>query len=238
MTWMDHALVLAFAAVGPVWGYFSYQKHKQRVRAGIPGARLATYAQGIIEQWLLVTAVVALWIHRDRDWSWIGLVAPDSPGGALALVVAVLVGALLLLQTASVARQPETHPRVRDTVRPFIEMVPVQRSDLTGFVAVSITAGVCEEILFRGMLGWYLTGSLGAWGAQAATLAIFAAGHLYLGVQGAVRAFLAGAAFAGLYLWSGSLIPSILLHALVDISSGWMAYEVLRERPAEAIAPT
>jgi uncharacterized protein len=237
MTWMDHALVLAFAAVGPAWGYRSYQKHKERVRAGIPGARLAAYTQGMIEQWLLVAAVVALWINRDRDWTWIGLVAPDSPGGALALAVAVLVGALLLLQTVSVARQPETHQRVRDTLRPFIEMVPVQRSDLTGFVAVSITAGVCEEILFRGMLGWYLTGPLGAWGAQAAVLVLFGAGHIYLGVQGAVRALLAGAVFAGLYLWSGSLVPSILLHALVDISSGWMAYEVLRERPAEAIAP-
>ncbi len=116
-------------------------------------------------------------------------------------------------------------------------MVPVQRSDLTGFVAVSITAGVCEEILFRGVLPWYLAGYLGAWGAQAAALVLFAAGHLFLGAQGALRALLAGAAFAGLYLWSGSLVPSIVLHALVDISSGWMAYEVLRERGAEATAP-
>ncbi len=79
------------------------------------------------------------------------------------------------------------------------------------------------------MLGWYLAGHLGAWAAQAAAHVLFAAAHLFLGASGALRALLAGAAFAGLYLWSGSLVPSILLHALVDISSGWMAYEVLRE---------
>jgi membrane protease YdiL (CAAX protease family) len=39
----------------------------------------------------------------------------------------------------------------------------------------------------------------------------------------------AGAAAAGLYLWSGSLIPSMLLHALIDLSSGWMGYIVLAE---------
>ncbi len=117
MTWMDHALVLAFAAVMLAWGYLYYQTYKERVRAGIPGARLAAYAQGMIEQWLLVAAVTALWIHRDRDWTWIGLSAPDSAGAALALAAAVLVGALLLLQAASVARRPETHERVRDAVR-------------------------------------------------------------------------------------------------------------------------
>jgi uncharacterized protein len=187
-----------------------------------------------IEQWLLVAAVTALWIHQDRDWTWIGLVAPDSLAGALANAAAGLVGALLLLQSSIVPRRPETHERVRDQIRPIIEMLPVQRSDLTGFVALSITAGVCEEILFRGLLTWYLAGSLGAWGAQAAAVVIFAAAHLFLGVQGALRALVAGAAFAGLYLWSGSLVPSMLLHALLDISSGWMAYEVLRERGRSA----
>ena len=183
MTWMDHGLVLAFAAVWPAWGYLGYQRYKERVRAGIPGARLAAYAEGMIEQWLLVAAVTALWIHRDRDWAWIGLAAPDSSGGALALAAAALVGALLILQSASVARRPETHERVREALHAIVETVPVQRSDLTGFLALSITAGVCEEILFRGMLGWYLAGYLGAWGAQAAALVLFAAAHLFLGAR-------------------------------------------------------
>jgi uncharacterized protein len=237
MTWMDHALVLLFAVVLPAWGCLAYRSYKERVRAGIPGARLAAYAEGMIQEWLLVAAVTALWIHQDRDWAWIGLAAPDSSAGALALAAAGLIGALLLLQSAVVARRPETHERVRAAMRSSIEAVPVQRSDLTGFVALSLTAGVCEEILFRGVLPWYLAGYLGQWGAHGAAVVVFGAAHLFLGAGGAVRALLTGAVLAALYLWSGSLVPSIVLHALVDISSGWMAYEVLRERTVEAPAP-
>ena len=237
MTWMDHALVLAFAVVMPVWSCLTYRTYKERVRAGVPGARLAAYAEGMIQEWLLVAAVTALWIHQDRDWTRIGLAAPDSFAGALALAVAALVGALLLLQSAVVARRPETHERVRAAMRSSIEAVPVQRSDLTGFFALSITAGVCEEILFRGVLPWYLAGYLGQWGAQAAAVVVFGAAHLFLGAGGALRALLTGAVLAALYRWSGSLVPSIVLHALVDISSGWMAYEVLCQRRGLAASP-
>ena len=237
MTWMDHALVLGFAVVLPAWACLTYRTHKARVRAGVPGARLAAYAEGMIQEWVLVAAVTALWIHQDRDWAWIGLAAPDSPAGVLALAVAALVGALLLVQSAIVARRPDTHERARAAMRSSIEALPVQRSDLTGFLALSITAGICEEILFRGVLPWYLAGYLGQWGAQAAAVAAFGAAHLFLGAGGAVRALVTGAVLAALYLWSGSLVPSIVLHALVDISSGWMAYEVLRERTVDAAAP-
>jgi uncharacterized protein len=237
MTWMDHGFALAFAVLGPVWGYFVYASFKQRVRAGFPCARLAAYARGIVEQWLVVAVAIALWIHRDRDWTSIGLTAPDSLEGGLALGVAVLAGGFLFLQAATVARRPETHEKVRGSMISMVEMLPVQRSDLTGFMAVSITAGVCEEILFRGFLAWYFTDALGFWGAHAASVILFGAGHAFLGASGAVRALLVGGLFAALYMWCGSLVPSMILHVLVDMTSGWMAYEVLRERSVQSLEP-
>ena len=66
-------------------------------------------------------------------------------------------------------------------------------------------------------------------------VALFGAAHLYQGAAGALGATLVGAVAAGLYLWCGSLVPSMLLHAAIDLSSGWMAYEVLREpRPCSS----
>ncbi len=236
MTWMDHALVLAFALALPVYAYVNYEKFKARVRAGTPGERLGAYAEAMIEQWLLVSAAMALWIYLVRDWSWIGLQGLGSRETWFALGVAVLISAFFLLQSATVARRPETHDRVRGTLLSFAELLPAHRNELTGFVALSLTAGVCEEILFRGVLGWYFGNWLGAWGGQGVAVVVFGAAHLYLGVVGAVRAILAGAACAGLYLWCGSLIPSILLHAVIDISAGWMAYEVMRERPSQSAA--
>jgi hypothetical protein len=229
VSWIDFLLSLGVGVIFPALALRLNAAFRARVRAGVPGARLAEYAQGMISQWLLATAVVALWIHLDRSWESIGLVRPAGSAGWGAVAVAVLLGAGLLAQSAVVARRPETHAQVRAAIESYADLLPVRRSDLSGFSALSITAGICEELLFRGYLAWVLAHWLGSWGGQAGVLLVFGLAHAYLGRGAVPRALMAGAIAAGLYLWSGSLLPSMLFHAVVDISAGWMSYTVLAE---------
>jgi len=229
VTWLDFMFTLALAVVWPAVALHQHRGYQARVRAGVPGARLAAYAMGVITQWLLAATVVALWIHLARQWTDIGLVRPAGWQGWAATAVALVIGGLLFAQSAMVARRPETHAQVRAAVANYAELLPVRRSDLSGFSALSITAGVCEELLFRGYLVWVLSHWLGAWGAQGGALLVFGVAHAYLGRGAVIRALIAGAVAAGLYVWSGSLIPSMLFHALLDLSSGWMGYIVLAE---------
>jgi membrane protease YdiL (CAAX protease family) len=229
VTWLDLVFTLAIAVVWPAMALRQHRGYQARVRAGVPGARLAAYATGVITQWLLAATVVALWIHLARQWSDLGLARPAGWHGWVATGVAAALGGLLLAQSAMVARRPETHAQVREAMAGYAELLPVRRSDLSGFSALSITAGICEELLFRGYLAWVLAHWLGGWGGQAGALLVFGVAHSYLGRGAVLRAMVAGAAAAGLYLWSGSLIPSMLLHALIDLSSGWMGYIVLAE---------
>jgi membrane protease YdiL (CAAX protease family) len=229
VTWFDFAFTLALAVVWPAMALRQHRGYQARVRAGVPGARLAAYAMGVITQWLLAATVVALWIHQARAWGDIGMVRPTGWQGWAATGIAVALGGLLLAQAAMVARRPETHAQVRAAMSGYQELLPVRRSDLSGFSALSITAGICEELLFRGYLAWALAHWLGSWGGQAGALLVFGVAHSYLGGGAVIRASVAGAVAAGLYLWSGSLIPSMLLHALIDLSSGWLGYIVLAE---------
>ncbi|HEY7515457.1 MAG TPA: type II CAAX endopeptidase family protein [Vicinamibacteria bacterium] len=230
ITWIDHVLCFSFAVVWPLWNYRGYASYRERVRSGAPGTRLAAYAEAMIIQWLFAAAAVALWIHEDRDFGALGLLGLEGRWFFPGLLVAAGLGGLMLAQTLMVSRREETHPEVRATVLPYLEILPTGKNDLTGFVAVSLTAGVCEELLFRGLLPFYLSHAVGPWGGQLAALAVFAVAHSYLAKGAVLRAFLAGGVAAGLYLWTGSLLPGMLLHATVDIASGWMGYEVLRER--------
>lgn len=229
MTIFDLLFAIGLALLWPAWTMRQYATYLTRVRRRVPGARLAAYAQGMITQWLLATVVVASWIHLSRAWTELGLVMPAGWQGWAALGLAVGLGGLLIGQSAVVARRPETHDQVRAGIAAYAEILPVSRSDLSGFSALSITAGICEELLFRGYLPWYLAHWFGTWGAQAAALFVFALAHSYLGRGAVVRALLAGGVAAGLYLWSGSLIPSMVLHVLLDLSSGWLGYIVLAE---------
>jgi membrane protease YdiL (CAAX protease family) len=229
MTTFDLLFAAVLALAWPAWTMREYRTYLTRVRSRMPGARLAAYAQGVITQWLLASVVVALWIHLARAWTDLGLVMPAGWQAWAALGLAAVLGGLLLGQSAAVARRPDTHEQVRAGIAAYAEILPVSRSDLSGFSALSITAGICEELLFRGYLPWCLTHWFGAWGAQAIALVVFALAHLYLGWGAVVRALIAGGVAAGLFLWSGSLLPSMVFHALLDLSGGWLGYIVLGE---------
>ena len=102
------------------------------------------------------------------------------------------------------------------------------------FSGVAITAGICEEVLYRGYLLWYLQ-SLGLGrGAVVVAIVAFGLAHAYQGIRGSVVTGVTGAVFMGLYLLTGSLVAPIVLHATVDLANGLMAYRLLQRTEAAA----
>lgn len=65
-------------------------------------------------------------------------------------------------------------------------------------------------------------------------MVIFGIAHGYQGVQFATRAFFAGVVMGALALVTGSVLPGMLLHALVDLVGGYAGYLVMRAEPADA----
>ncbi len=99
-------------------------------------------------------------------------------------------------------------------------MAPQSANEMRLFAAVAVTAGVCEEILYRGVLLAVLTPLVGTWPAVALSTAVFGLGHTYQGVAGIGKTALVGRVMAMLTVFSGSLFVAILLHAVVDLTSG------------------
>ena len=67
-------------------------------------------------------------------------------------------------------------------------LAPVTQQEGRAFVLVSVTAGVCEEILYRGILLTVLIPAVGLWPAVGLSSVIFGMGHAYQGFsQGSSR---------------------------------------------------
>lgn len=86
------------------------------------------------------------------------------------------------------------------------------------FLCVAVTAPICEEILYRGLLvAWF---SRAGWGTPAIWLAgslLFGASHLlFTGLVWSVAMVLFGAMLFGLRLWRRSLTPGWLAHFLFN----------------------
>jgi membrane protease YdiL (CAAX protease family) len=90
---------------------------------------------------------------------------------------------------------------------------------------VSISAGISEEIVFRGYLQRQLTALTGrTWLALLLQVTVFGIAHGYQGVQNCVAIALYGALFTLLALWRKSLRPGMIAHACTDIAGGLLGW--------------
>ena len=98
--------------------------------------------------------------------------------------------------------------------------MPEKQSEYRSWAILSVTAGITEEIVYRGILVGLLTPSLGLAGAFGISVLVFAAGHLYQDRQSLMKVLLVGAGLSGLVILSGSIWPAVVLHIVIDLASG------------------
>ena len=196
-----------------------------------PSARIWLYSIAMALLWTLVIVGIALWLSNGRTWPALGMTVPK--GWRLWGSVILIVGITLHQARAvtKIARISGPKPKLRARIGKRSIALPHTSAELRWFVAVSLTAGFCEEFLFRGYLIWAFAPLLGWWGAAALSLSVFAAAHAYQGKAGVITSGFGGAVLTLLVAITGSLIPAIVLHALIDIISGVVAWLVLREEP-------
>jgi len=80
---------------------------------------------------------------------------------------------------------------------------------------VSLLAGVCEEILFRGVLHGWIALHWGAGPALIVASLVFGLAHCVNPAYAVVAAAI-GAGFGGLWLWNGNLLVPIVAHTTYD----------------------
>jgi membrane protease YdiL (CAAX protease family) len=229
---IDLVIAGLIAIVYPIWDYFSvWPRMVRTIASGRPNARVSVYREVLALEWVITVVVAAVWIHAARPWRLIGLVLPV--GWRLALTVAMIAAVLMLFraQLRAIRRlDPVKRDRVRTRQAAVSLLIPHNRVERAWFVPVAITAGLCEEFIYRGFLLWAFRPWLGLWGAALASTVSFGFAHAYQGRRGVIRAGTFGAAFAVLAIAMGSVVPGMILHALLDVISGEASYAIFAEQ--------
>lgn len=98
-------------------------------------------------------------------------------------------------------------------------LLPRGALELAAWVALSISAGICEEIIFRGYLLQQLalrTRSSGL--AIIGQAVLFGASHGYQSVKSMTLIMVLGVLYGLLVAWRKTLVPGMLAHAGLDIA--------------------
>ena len=234
--WADHALFLVLALVFPLrTALHGYRRLMHAEAVDLPRVRLSLYRQAMAIQWALTAAVLLVWELRSRDWGVLGLVPRATPAALVLAALAVAAVVVVVVQRRRTLASRQAMEHVRHQLRHVERMLPHGPIELRRFFALAATAGICEELLYRGYLLWYLERWIGWVPAIAVAAVIFGFGHLYQGRRGILTTALVGIVFCAIYLVSGSLYLGMLLHALADAHSGHLGYVAFR-REAEAAA--
>jgi CAAX protease family protein len=223
MNALDLILLLVLFVAMPLYGVRSMRKLRVRLAAGHEAPRVREYSTTIAVQWTLVAATLALWAWTGRPFAALGLTFATGAWSWLGIGLGLLACAVLVAQMVAIVRSPEKTAAARAECEPMGALLPQDDRESRAFAALSVTAGVCEEILYRGFAIAALAPLTGTLAAALLTSVAFGLGHSYQGAGGAAKTGAIGLVMVVLYLLSGSLWVPMVVHAVMDLTSGRIA---------------
>lgn len=251
---LGEKMVLAWIIAGyllfiiPVAELLTYRKYKGQIAANT-FSKQTFYNSVFIELWLPVIGIFILVLLGEitlQDIRLNALVWNPFDLSTWLLVVAAIISAipvlLILLSTynfigvkrspafrdAYIAALKKQEDKTKESNQVLFAILPSKKYEKVQWTFLSITAGITEEILFRGFLVFFLHFLFPSIPIPLLCLlqAIpFALMHLYQGVQGVITTFFMGLIFGLYVILFGSLIPGIIIHILLDFSSNLIERE-------------
>ena len=218
-----------------------YRQFKQAVNTGTPGARKSFYCEILWFEWITAILAVAALRFAPSNFDPARLELNSSSFGTWWLSFRVLanrdfiygVGAGLLIVVSllffimNIARRrwattktvPRSPSRLSGFLPDFSYLLPRSTGERWLFALVAVSAGICEEVVFR---GWVLTSlhsffHFYGWPLVLIGSGVFGALHAYQGILGIVSTVILALALTGFYVAAGSLLVPIAVHVLVDL---------------------
>jgi uncharacterized protein len=230
MTAVETALAVILLLGFPIWGW--YDGRMLRLH---PEARLRSYIRSILVEWLF--ASLALFLRGRALFTLPRMTFHASQwlshsSGLLVFIFGMfgVLFAVSLLQILSGRKSEPMRAAIQRQLKPLAFLLPGTRAEIYWFAALCVTAGITEEILYRGFLIHYLASS--PWHASvavclAASAVVFGLGHIYQGLGGTLVTTFLGLMLGFVFLSTGHLLLPILLHAALDLRALALACAVL-----------
>lgn len=229
-----------------IWAIVRFSRDYRRLKDAIAGgdleARTGFYRKALVLEWASAClALIAvgfdkaklapgfLEIEHTAIGIWLSSMSKELSSTFLVSVVAgIAIGFVIMFVARSVSKRRGTELRTnanspRDDFQKWLPdfgaFVPATTRERWLFAAVALSAGICEEIVYRGWLLFALHREFALAGSAALLIAavLFGLAHSYQGPLGVLSAAFAGVLMCVLYVGSGTLLVPMALHALIDL---------------------
>lgn len=228
---IQHLLFVMLLLLAPAWDFYD----TSRLKRDPTSARKIRYYRTLCT-WLWISTAIAIASVGFRSSFIINPTPAEIPWlvkhawvvylveAVIALFLAVMLLPLVIVIRKKIRKQPRTYSSAA-ALESMSYFLPATRAERRWYVLLCISAGICEEILFRGFLLRYLhifPWTLNLTLALLIAAVIFGLQHLYQGAGGAASSVIIGFLFSLLFLLSGSLLLPMIFHAVMDLRVLWL----------------
>jgi membrane protease YdiL (CAAX protease family) len=218
----QHALVFALAVLFPVWDHYAIPRLKASTD---PMKRIRFYRKIMAAEWVctlvawFTVGLGALYTMAviPGDITWL---AEGTAGRSFMAGLASAVALVLVLPAILAIWSEKVRTKAAKAAQSLSYLLPSTKEERLLWWPLCITAGVCEEFLYRGFLLHYFHTTpfrLSLTWAMVVAAVIFGLGHLYQGWKGALSTAVLGFALGAVFVVTGSLLIPIVAHALLDL---------------------
>jgi membrane protease YdiL (CAAX protease family) len=219
----DHIVFLLLAVVLPamslrrgevkIEGFWTYKD------------KFTFYITNSLVLWFGCLIILLLWYFSNRSFSILGFQPADINSYSIAFTALFVF--IYIFQVFRDFYSDAGSKSVLIKWKDRSNFMPLNFQEFLPYTFMCFTAGVAEEVIFRGFLMNYIL-ALQFTGSYADVVlailvpaSIFAVIHMYQGLEAVLKIFLGSLLFGLIYYYSQSLVLVMIIHFAVDMITGY-----------------
>lgn len=216
-----HFLFVLITALYPIFLIADHYIREKRKRPDSSRNKIKEYQKTILVFWFLTILVVL------NDY--LQPIPSFSFQFELSLLNTVFMSLVVLLGYIQYKSSRITERNITafaSKSKTVVNYLPKSREELSWYIMVAISAGFCEEILFRVFVFEFALKYIGVIGSILFANVIFAITHIDTGIKNLVGAFILGLVFSLVYYFTQNIWIVVALHISIDLNAGILGYRV------------
>ncbi len=227
ITLWDHLFFILIGIVIPALSLMRGKVEMEEIRlSGVDKKRFYLANSGVL--WIGAIMVFVLWLLALRPLIEMGFKMPVMDALVIGLTALFIIAYIVETYTELSKDGKE------DEILKSAAFLPRNSQELFYFTILAISAGICEEIVYRGFMVTYLMEVIDNRiivfnVAVILPAIIFGIVHMYQGTKSVLKIAIMSLLFSTIFIFSQSLLIVVLLHVGVDIIGGFIGMKLSQE---------